>query len=270
MTVVVSRGQPRRAILRVPGDKSIAHRWLILAATGSGRTVLRDLPRSLDVRSTASCLAQLAPSARPGLEALTRELGEPGEGNGSTWNEGEGPHAVGVVEVEGEGRSGLAQPRAALDCGNSGTTMRLLCGVLAGARLDVVLLGDESLSRRPMERVAEPLRLMGAEVLTTSGRPPLTIRGGPLSGIQYPLPVPSAQVKGAVLLAGCCASGVTSVSQPARLRDHTERALEALGARVFLENDTIELHGPFDHAGFEAAVPGRPSSAASLVAAAAA
>lgn len=146
--------------------------------------------------------------------------------------------------------------------------MRLLAGVLAGAPFRSVLVGDESLSRRPMERIAEPLRAFGAEVTTTDGRPPVSIRGGALRGLRYELEVASAQVKGAVLLAALAAEGETTVIEPVATRDHTERALDALGGELEVHGGEI-LVRPFQHAGFEGTVPGDPSSAAFLLAAAA-
>ncbi len=171
------------------------------------------------------------------------------------------------LEVEGEGHSGLVEPAATLDCGNSGTTMRLLMGVVASARFRSVLRGDQSLSGRPMERVAAPLRAMGAEIETTRGHAPVEVRGGPLQGIEFAMPHPSAQVKSAMLLAGLDADGRTVVREPAQTRDHTERALLALGAPVET-GDGVAVRR-FQHEGFSARVPGDPSSAAFLVAAAA-
>jgi 3-phosphoshikimate 1-carboxyvinyltransferase len=253
---------------RVPGDKSIAHRWLILAATGVGPTRLGNLPVALDVGSTACCLASVSRSARPVLEAWAREVGLQADGDRSTWNEG-GPRSSTIwVEVEGEGRASLVEPDSALDCGNSGTSLRLLAGVLASRPLPSVLTGDESLSGRPMERVAQPLRLMGARVETTDGHPPVTVVGGPLSGIEFAPAIPSAQVKGAVLFAALDAEGPTTVTEVVRTRDHTERALAALGAPVRIVGTTVEVV-PFQHAGFSATVPGDPSAAAFLVAGAA-
>lgn len=231
----------------VPGDKSIAHRWLILAATAEGSSVVTGLPGGDDVRSTAACLLRLR--EQRGLEAWLR--GDPGP-----------------VGISGRGYEGLRAPEWPLDCGNSGTTMRLLTGVLAGRPFACVLDGDESLRRRPMDRVAEPLRLMGAEVHTEEGRPPVQVLGGPLRGIGYDLPVPSAQVKGAVLLAGVQAEGETRVSEPGPTRDHTERALRALGGPVRVEEGRVAVEA-FQHGGFEATVPGDLSSAAYLLAAAA-
>jgi 3-phosphoshikimate 1-carboxyvinyltransferase len=254
---------------RVPGDKSIAHRWLILATTARGRSRLVGLPPSLDVRSTAACLAKVAERGRPALEAWSRNGSGAAEGHGSTWNgEGSrGPEAV--LEVEGEGRQGLTEPASELDCGNSGTTMRLLAGTLAAGPFRSMLVGDASLSSRPMERVADPLRSMGATIVTRDGHAPLEITGGSLYGISYRLPVPTAQVKGAILLAGAAAEGETIVEEPAATRDHTERALAALGAPVSVGDGRIVLQGVFQHDGFAGAVPGDVSSASFLVAAAA-
>jgi 3-phosphoshikimate 1-carboxyvinyltransferase len=252
----------------VAGDKSIAHRWLVLAATGSGPSVLVDLPASLDVRSMASCLGRLTGRARPALEAWASNDPPTAQGHGSTWNLAEAEAHVSVLEVQGEGRNGLVAPTAALDCGNSGTAMRLLAGVLAGAPFHSVLTGDESLSARPMERVAAPLGAMGASVTTTHGHAPMTVEGGSLHGISFQSPVPSAQIKGAVLLAGLIAEGPTTVHETAPTRDHTERALQALGAPVLVAEGEVGVEA-FQHEGFKGRCPGDPSSAAFLVAAAA-
>ena len=251
---------------RVPGDKSIAHRWLLLAATATGRSRLVQVPPSLDVRSTASCLMAIAPTARPALEGWLRNDAWPGEGHGSTWNPEASSGPVTALEVEGEGRERLVA--ATLDCGNSGTTMRLLTGLLAGVGGWSVLDGDRSLRGRPMERVAAPLREMGADVLTTEGGPPVRVAGGSLRAITYLCPVPSAQVKSAILLAGLAAEGETVVEEAAATRDHTERALEALGGPVLAAPGRVSLRG-FQHGGFGGTVPGDPSSSAFLVGAAA-
>lgn len=254
----------------MPGDKSIAHRWLILAATARGRSRLVGVPPSLDVRSTAGCLAQVSVRGRPALEAWSRNVAGVAEGHGSTWNDDPSETASPTLEVEGEGRSALTEPGTDLDCGNSGTAMRLLAGTLAAAPFRSVLLGDASLSTRPMERVAAPLREMGASVTTTQGHAPVEIFGGPLYGITHRLPIPTAQVKGAVLLAGLAAEGETVVTEPAPTRDHTERVLAALGAPVSVDGSTITLQGVFQHDAFAGTVPGDVSSAAFLLAAAAA
>ena len=268
MRVRITPGNRLRGEVGVPGDKSIAHRWLILASSARGSSRLVDLPGSLDVRSTAACLSVLTVGARPALEAWASNDPSPAEGHGSTWNPAGPTGTSAPLEVEGEGRSALVQPSRPLDCGNAGTAMRLLAGLVAGAPFRSVLTGDASLSARPMERVAEPLRAMGADVRTTDGHAPLTIDGGNLEGISYRTPVPTAQVKGAVLLAGLAAEGTTKVEEPAPTRDHTERALRALGVPVRVERTTIAIE-PFQHRGFDGRCPGDPSSAAFLVAAAA-
>jgi 3-phosphoshikimate 1-carboxyvinyltransferase len=251
---------------RVPGDKSIAHRWLILAATASGRSELHGLPNSLDVMSTATVLAAVTPDAtRAALEAWTSEAAAAGERQRSTTN-GPEPRPA-SISLEAQGRVALRAPELDLDCGNSGTTMRLVTGVLASCRLEARLVGDGSLTRRPMERIAEPLRVMGADVRTTGGRPPVTVRGGPLDGIRHVTPVPSAQVKGAVLLAGVAAEGRTTVEEPVGTRDHTERALAHLGVPVTVRGSAVTV-SPAAHDGLSGTVPGDLSSAAFLVGAA--
>jgi 3-phosphoshikimate 1-carboxyvinyltransferase len=230
---------------------------------------LEGLPRSLDVRSTAACLSKVSDRARPALEAWVANASDAAEGHGSTWNEDASEIADPELEVEGDGWPGLVEASSDLDCGNSGTAMRLLAGTLAGVPIRSRLVGDASLSSRPMERVAAPLRAMGALVGTTEGHAPVEIVGGRLTGIEHTLAVPTAQVKGAILLAGLCAEGETIVREPAPTRDHTERALAALGAPVVAANGSVAVGGPFQHAGFEASVPGDVSSAAFLVGAAA-
>jgi 3-phosphoshikimate 1-carboxyvinyltransferase len=192
--------------IAVPGDKSISHRALLLAAISDGETAIEGFGRSADTEATIAV-----------LRALGVRVYEAGEA---------------TLRVFGAGLRGLQQPGAPLDCGNAGTLMRLLTGVLAGQHGTFTLTGDESLSARPMERIAEPLRLMGVELETTDGHAPLTVTGGPVRGIAYELPVASAQVKSALLLAGLYADGETTVVEPLPTRDHTESLLEAAGARV--------------------------------------
>jgi 3-phosphoshikimate 1-carboxyvinyltransferase len=245
---------------RVPGDKSIGHRWLILGATATGPSRLRGLPGALDVRSTAGCLAALT-----GVEGLAVWAAAPAKDGGDLWHpQGDS----GALVLEGVGWSGLREPNGPLDCGNSGTSMRMLAGVAASGAFATSMIGDASLSSRPMERVAEPLRSMGATFETTDGHAPITVRGGSLRGITYALPVRSAQVKSAVLLAALTATGETVVTGVAGTRDHTERALAALGAPVRIDDDSVSLTA-FQHEGFEGDVPGDPSSAAFVLAAAA-
>ena len=264
MRAVVQPGGLSGGPARVPGDKSIAHRWLLLAATAAGRSVLRGVPAALDVKATASCLARISRTdARDALEGWASRSGPEADRDGSTTND---PRPRGVdLELGAHGRAALEVPDRSLECGNSGTTMRLLAGVLAALPFEAVLVGDESLSRRPMERVAEPLRAMGADVRTTGGHPPVVVRGAALRGIEHRVPVPSAQVKSAVLLAGLAADGETTVLEPAPTRDHTERALEYLGAPVAFEPGRATVRA-FQHRGFAATVPGDASSAAFLVA----
>jgi 3-phosphoshikimate 1-carboxyvinyltransferase len=268
MRVQVTSGRGVDGSFRVPGDKSIAHRWLILAATAKGRSRLVELPEALDVRSTASCLARVTLKARPALDLWAENASSRVEGGGSTWNETSREAPGGVLEVEGDGRDRLVEPSSDLDCGNSGTSLRLLTGVMASAPFRCRLVGDASLSSRPMERVASPLRRMGATVGTTDGHAPVVVTGAPLRGIRHRLDVPTAQVKAAVLLAGLAAEGETVVAEPALTRDHTERALEALGAPIRREGTEVAV-SRYQHGGFEATLPGDVSSAAFLIAAAA-
>lgn len=252
----------------VPGDKSVAHRWLILAATAEGVSQLSGLPRALDVRSTGRVMATLVPSARASLEAWLAKGALPEEAHGFTWDPAHVPANGTDVVVEAEGRRGLVAPDGVLDCGNSGTTLRLLCGVLASTSFSAVLTGDQSLRARPMERIAGPLRRMGAEVVTERGRPPVRIGGAVLRGIVHVQDPPSAQVKGALLFAGLGATGETTVREAVPTRDHTERALEHLGAPVQRLQDGVRI-AAYRHGGFRATVPGDVSSAAFLVGAAA-
>jgi 3-phosphoshikimate 1-carboxyvinyltransferase len=268
MDVLISSGSSLGGVHAVPGDKSIAHRWLILAVTARGKSRVVGLPPSLDVRSTAACLATLSPKARPALDVLVGEAPSAVEGGGSTWNAEVEVPSMRPLGVEGEGRSELVSAPRDLDCGNSGTTMRLLAGIVASAPVRAVLTGDASLSGRPMERVAEPLREMGALVQTLDGHAPVTVVGADLHGIVFAPAVASAQVKSTVLLAGLAADDVTTVVEPAATRDHTERALRSLGAPIEVEGRSVRVRR-FQHDGFDGRVPGDPSSAAFLIAAAA-
>lgn len=224
----------------VPGDKSIAHRALMLASLASGFSRIDRLPGGADVRSTAQCLRQ-----------LDVDIGIDGD----------------AALVTSTGR--LSASQAPLDADNSGTTMRLLAGILAGQPFTSCLIGDESLSRRPMTRVVEPLNAMGASIHSNKGGAPLEIHARQLHGIDYALPVASAQVKSAILLAGLFADGTTSVSEPHRSRDHTERMLAALGVQVQIEGLRGTLHGGQAPHAFTMSVPGDLSSASFLVVAAA-
>lgn len=230
----------------MPGDKSISHRALILGALALGRTTVRGLAPGEDCRSTRCCLASLGVA-----------IGESEEPGGVVWT------------VEGVGLRGLLPPAGPLDAGNSGTTARFLMGVLAGQAFAATLVGDASLSRRPMRRVADPLGLMGARIATTNGCLPATVTGSRLRAVTYEMTIPSAQVKSAVLLAGLQADGVTVVVEPQATRDHTERALAAFGAEVTVEGPRISVRGGSALAAADISVPGDPSSAAFWAAAAA-
>lgn len=242
-TLTVRPSGPLRGHLRVPGDKSISHRALILGAIAEGKTCIRGLLDSRDIEATRRC-----------LEAL-----------GVTIEERDG-----AVVVHGVGPDGLREPSADLDCGNSGTTMRLLAGVLAGQPFASRLTGDESLSRRPMDRVVEPLKAMGADVRATGeGRPPLRITGRrPLEAIAHVSGVASAQVKSCVLLAGLYAEGRTQVTEPAPSRDHTERMLAAFGCPVDRLGNRVAIEGGGRLRATDLTVPGDPSAAAFLAVAA--
>jgi 3-phosphoshikimate 1-carboxyvinyltransferase len=255
--------------VRVPGDKSISHRWLLMAATAEGRSRLEGVPRSLDTSSTARCLSLLAPAARPALDAWASSPSVTDEKHGSTWNRDAPALDLDTLDLQGEGRGSLHRPDHELDCGNSGTTMRLVAGLVSASPFETVLVGDPSLSGRPMDRVARPLREMGAEVTTQEGHPPLTIRGSKLRGIRFVPDVPSAQVKSAVLLAALAAEGTSTIAEGVPTRDHTERLLRALGAPIRWDGTDVVLEGPFQHDGFRGAVPGDPSSAAFLLGSAA-
>jgi 3-phosphoshikimate 1-carboxyvinyltransferase len=233
--------------LRVPGDKSISHRYAMLAALANGTSTLANYAPGTDCRSTLTC-----------LQLLGADISEIGD------------RSTNAITVMGRGLGQLRSPAQTLDCGNSGTTMRLLAGILAGHPLTAQMTGDASLSRRPMRRVIAPLEEMGARIESADGRPPLTVRGGKLRGIAFQPEVPSAQVKSAVLLAGLLADGVTSVTEPAATRDHTERALSAFGGRADVDGLVVSVHPGQRLIGRSLTVPGDISSAAFWFVAAAA
>ncbi len=229
-----------KGVIALPGDKSISHRYAMLAAVADGTTHLENFSSGVDCASTLACMSQLG-------AAIER-------GNG------------GSVLITG-GR--LRQSSTPLDCGNSGSTMRMLTGILAGQAFTSELVGDESLSRRPMRRVIEPLERMGASITAHDGRAPLRIRGGELKGIEYRLPVASAQVKSAVLFAGLFAEGATWTEEPVPTRDHTEHALQAFGARVERHRNRTGIAGGQPLRAIDAVIPGDLSSAAFFLCAAA-
>ncbi len=240
MTVsyTVQPGGRLQGTVRVPGDKSVSHRAIILGSIASGTTPIAGFLEGEDALATMNI-----------FRALGVRI--------------EGPDA-GHVTVHGVGLRGLRAPTGVLDCGNSGTSMRLLAGLLAPQPFDCQLTGDASLCRRPMRRVADPLAQMGARIDTAEGgRPPLRIRGHPgLRGIDYAMPVASAQVKSALLLAGLYASGTTRVTEPAPTRDHTERMLAAFGYAVQRDTASVALRGGGALHAAEIAVPADVSSAA--------
>lgn len=245
------RIRPARRIkgqLRVPGDKSISHRAALIAALANGTSTISNYSSGADCAATISC-----------LKALGVTIAE------------EGANLI----VSGVGRQGFTPANAPLDCGNSGSTMRMLAGVLAGQKFTTTLIGDESLSVRPMTRIIEPLEAMGATVRSHEGKPPLTVHGSDsLKPIAYDLPVSSAQVKSCVLLAGLNAAGVTKVSESVvKSRDHTERMLQWFGASLSLQTlgktEVVSIEGPANFSACRVTIPGDISSAAYFVAAAA-
>jgi 3-phosphoshikimate 1-carboxyvinyltransferase len=223
--------------LTLPGDKSISHRALMLGALAEGDTHISGFLAGEDCLATARA-----------LQGLGVHIERPQDTQ---------------VLVHGVGAHGLAAPQAPLDMGNAGTAMRLMMGLLAPQKFDSTLVGDASLMRRPMERVAVPLQMMGARIQTHQGRPPVEIRGTPrLRAIHYSLPVASAQVKSAVLLAGLAASGRTQLTEPVPSRDHTERMLGAFGVQLAHEGRTITMEGGQTLRGTAVRVPADFSSAA--------
>jgi 3-phosphoshikimate 1-carboxyvinyltransferase len=231
-----------RGHIAVPGDKSISHRAVLLGAIGEGETRVRGFGRSGDTGSTLAAVRAL----------------------GVAVHEDDVDH----LRIEGAGLRGLREPPTPIDCGNSGTTMRLLAGILAGQTGRFELTGDESLSRRPVDRIVEPLAQMGARLESAEGGPPLAIGGGQLRGIRYELPVASAQVKSCVLLAGLYAEGTTTVVEPLPTRDHTELMLTAAGVRVTRRQRRISVGAVERLSLGEVFVPGDFSAAAPFVVAA--
>src|SRR5664279_5523163 len=215
-SVVVRPARNILGSLRVPGDKSISHRYAMLAALASGRSLLENYSPGADCNSTLGCVRALG---------CTVERDEKG-----------------AVVIDGIGPE-LRAPSQALDCGNSGSTMRMLSGIVAAQPFTSELIGDESLSRRPMKRVMEPLRKMGAEIGADDDHAPLRITGTRLKGIEYAVPVASAQVKTCLLFAGLLADGSTVIAEPTRTRDHGELALRAFGAEVTRSRNSVTIAG---------------------------
>lgn len=243
MRLRVASGSPLRGRVTVPGDKSISHRAVLLNALADGPSQVVHFLRGGDTLATLDT-----------LRTLDVEV---------SW------HADASLTVHGRGLHGLRAPDGTINCRNSGTTMRLLAGILAGQSFSSVLDGSQQLRRRPMRRITTPLRQMGAAIADSDGHAPLLITGRPLRGIDYPLPMPSAQVKSAVLLAGLFAQGPTTVREPGPARDHTERMLRAMGADLSTDSGVITLEpGARRLEPLDVTVPGDLSSAAFLIVAA--
>lgn len=243
MNITVRPSSRIRGRVELPGDKSISHRLAMLGAIAKGKTVIRGFSGSADCASTLSCLRQLG----VGVES-------PGPGH---------------VVISGRGLRGLEASEHPLDAGNSGTTLRMLSGILAGQHFSTTISGDSSLRRRPMRRIIDPLSRMGAEIRSGPDHtPPLSIRGGDLQAIDYPMPVASAQVKSAILLAGLYASGTTRLVEPLSSRDHTETALRQFGVDLQGSGSELLIRGGQQPLARSVAVPGDLSSAAFFIAAA--
>lgn len=245
--MVINPAKALRGEIVLPGDKSISHRAAILSSIAAGESRIDNFATSADCRSTLGCL---------------RELGVQIRVDGRT------------VWVTGVGKNGFSRPEGRLDCGNSGTTMRLMAGVLAGQSFDSVLVGDASLSRRPMRRVIEPLQKMGGDIVSDEGFAPLEIRGkSPLQSMEYELPIPSAQIKSCIMLAGLYANGKTVIIEPVLTRDHTERMVRWFGGTVeeeiIGEGKRISVSNRTELTASPVTVPGDISSAAFFLIAAA-
>ncbi len=242
-SVIVRPAHAVRGIVRILGDKSISHRYAMLAAIANGTSRFHNFSAARDCASTLNCIAKL----------------------GREWRRADD----GAIEIDGEG-SHLRAPTEPLDCENSGSTMRMLSGILAGQPFTSELIGDDSLSRRPMARIIKPLSEMGASISASDGgRPPLKIQGGTLKAIHYKPEVASAQVKSCVLFAGLFADGETVIDEPIRTRDHGEIALRAFGAEVERKGNASRIVGGQRLRAIEAHVPGDLSSAAFFLCAAA-
>ncbi len=242
MTRKIHPAQALSGAVHLPGDKSISHRYAMIASIAEGPTRIANYSTGADCHSTLGCVRAL------GVEVT-----------------GEGTEFV----IHGRGLNGLRQPAGDLDAGNSGSTIRMLSGILAAQTFPTRIFGDESLSQRPMQRVMKPLGDMGASIRARDGKfPPLEIHGGRLRPIDYALPVPSAQVKTCVLFAGLYADGETAVTEPMRSRDHTEIALREFGASLRVEGRRITVTGRSKLVGREVTVPGDLSSAAFFLVAA--
>ena len=248
MSMVIQPTSHVTGKIRVPGDKSISHRYAILAALAEGTSTITNYAPGADCFSTLRCLETLGTSIAR-TESTDNNI---------------------TVTIKGQGLGGFKKTTSVLDAGNSGTTMRLLAGALAGHPFKNVITGDSSLNRRPMRRIVSPLEKMGARIITTDGCAPITIHGTHLKAISYTPPVASAQVKSAVLLAGLHAEGITCVNEDIQTRDHTERALPAFGVKIDVSNSGVQIESGQHVRGASLQVPGDLSSAAFWAVAAAA
>lgn len=240
---VISPARGFRGSLTLPGDKSISHRYAMLAGFAEGTSRLTNFSTGQDPHSSLACIQTMGASVK-----LSATDGR-------------------VTEVTGtNGR--LSAPGQALDCGNSGSTMRMLAGLIAAQDGTFTLIGDESLTVRPMERIRKPLAAMGARIDLNEGHAPMIVHGGTLQAIDFDTPIPSAQVKTAVLFAGLQAVGTTSLSETVRTRDHSEHALRAFGAKLEREGDRLRIEGGQKLRGIDATIPGDMSSAAFFLCAA--
>lgn len=244
MELVLEKVNKLKGNISVPGDKSISHRSLILGSIAQGETRIYNFLDSLDCLKTLEC-----------MQALGAEI-DLGKDN--------------FIKIKGKGLYGLQEPKDMLDVGNSGTTIRLLTGLLSGQNFYSVLNGDNSIRRRPMKRVVEPLRLMGADIWGRKDGQfaPLSVRGNKLNPLHYTLPVASAQVKTALLLAGLYAAGETVIKEPLPTRDHTERMLKVMQADIKISSPEVKIKGGKELKSTEIFIPGDISSAAYFIAAA--
>ncbi|MDD3272099.1 MAG: 3-phosphoshikimate 1-carboxyvinyltransferase, partial [Syntrophomonadaceae bacterium] len=240
---IILKAKPLKGEITVAADKSISHRAVIFSALARGESIIKNLLAAEDIQSTCRCMKNL------GVDIQERNS---------------------TLVIKGGGLQGLKEPNRVLDCGNSGTTMRLLTGVLSAQPFFSVLTGDHSLNQRPMRRVIEPLQLMGAELQGRQGGnyPPLAIKGGKLKGINYSSPVASAQVKTAILLAALNANGVTEIWEPEKSRDHSENMLAAMGASIQVDGLGIQIQSGQELSALEFLVPGDISAAAFFLVAA--
>jgi 3-phosphoshikimate 1-carboxyvinyltransferase len=243
-TQIIRPARSLQGSLTVPGDKSISHRYAMLAGLAEGTSRLSNFSTGADPHSSLAC-----------MEAL----------GATVTHNGTGP--AGTIEVTGVAGS-FSEPAKPLDCGNSGSTMRMLAGLIAPHPHTFTLIGDHSLTMRPMERIRKPLSEMGAKLDLVDGHAPITINGGPLRAIDFTTPIPSAQVKTAVLFAGLQAEGTTSLSESIRTRDHSEHALKAFGAKLTRTGDKLSIAGGQKLKALDATVPGDISSAAFFLCAA--